>query len=359
MDTEKVEPIQVSWLDQAIAKGCLPDSVLRAGIRWQLKNRLRKLDQSSEQGFQKRWIEQLRQSPIAIMTDAANEQHYEVPSDFFCQVLGRHMKYSSGNWAVEDADLDASEEVMLRLTMQRAEIQDGHHILELGCGWGSLSLEMARKFPRSQITAVSNSSTQKTWIDQVAANEGLTNLKVITANVDNFNAEAQYDRVVSVEMFEHLRNYEKLFERISKWLKADGKMFVHIFCHREYSYPFDPDPSSWMATYFFSGGIMPSENLFRYFDKHLHVTKTWKVSGLHYHRTCEAWLARADARKESILKLFEKTYGEHQAIKWFNYWRVFFLACSELFRFNQGDEWYVCHYLFEHSNEKSKILNPK
>ena len=335
------------FYERMIEKGWLPDAALRAGIRWQLKNRLNKLDKSAEQGFQKKWIEQLKQSPIAIMTDAANEQHYEVPTDFFCQVLGRHMKYSSGNWAVQDADLDASEEAMLRLTMQRAEIRDGQHILELGCGWGSLSLEMARRYPRSQITAVSNSHTQKTWIDRVAANEGLTNLHVITENIENFSPETQFDRVVSVEMFEHLRNYEKLFERISKWLKADGKMFVHIFCHREYSYPFDPDPSSWMATYFFSGGIMPSENLFRYFDKDLRVTKTWKVSGLHYHRTCEAWLTRADARKESILKLFTQAYGAEHALKWFHYWRVFFLACSELFRFNQGDEWYVCHYLFE------------
>ncbi len=337
----------MSWLDQAIAKGYLPDPVLRAGIRWQLKNRLNQLEHSAERGFQKKWIEQLKQSPIAILADTANEQHYEVPADFFCQVLGRHMKYSSGNWAVQDADLDASEEAMLRLTMQRAEIIDGQQILELGCGWGSLSLEMARKFPRSQITAVSNSQTQKTWIDQAAANEGLSNLCVITANIENFDPGSQFDRVVSVEMFEHLRNYELLFNKISSWLKPGGKMFVHIFCHREYSYPFDPDPSSWMATHFFSGGIMPSENLFRHFDKDLRVTKAWKFSGLHYHRTCEAWLRRADARRESILEIFAQTYGEDQALQWFRYWRVFFLACSELFRFNQGNEWFVSHYLFD------------
>lgn len=337
----------MSWLDQAIAKGYLPDSILRAGIRWQLKNRIRKLDLSAEKGFQKKWIEQLKQSPIALMTDTANEQHYEVPADFFCQVLGRHMKYSSGNWAVQNADLDSSEEAMLRLTMQRAELADGQTILELGCGWGSLSLEMARKFPQAQITAVSNSHSQKVWIDQAAANEGLVNLRVVTANIETFDPGEKFDRVVSVEMFEHLRNYEKLFKRISGWLKPDGKMFVHVFCHREYSYPFDPDPSSWMATHFFSGGIMPSENLFRHFDQDLHVIKNWKVSGLHYHRTCEAWLSRADARKESILELFSVTYGADQALKWFHYWRVFFMACSELFRFNQGEEWYVCHYLFE------------
>lgn len=337
----------MNWLDQAIAKGYFPDPILRMGIRRQLRNKLSLLDRSAEQGFQRKWIEQLKQSPIAVMTEAANAQHYEVPSEFFCLVLGRHMKYSSGNWAVQDADLDSSEETMLRLTMQRAELADGQHILELGCGWGSLSLEMARKFPQAQITAVSNSHTQKTWIDQVAAGEGLANLRVVTANIENFEPGDLFDRVVSVEMFEHLRNYEKLFKKISGWLKPDGKMFVHIFCHREYSYPFDPDPSSWMATHFFSGGIMPSENIFKYFEQDLRVTKTWKVSGLHYHRTCEAWLKRADARKESILKLFAVTYGEDQALKWFYYWRVFFLACSELFRFNQGDEWYVTHYLFE------------
>ncbi len=337
----------MSWLDQAIAKGILPDCVLRAGIRRQLKDRLQKLETSAAKGFQAQWVEKLKQSPIAVMTDSANQQHYEVPSDFFCQVLGRYMKYSSGNWAVAEADLDDSESAMLRLTIQRAEIADGQRVLELGCGWGSLSLEMARQFPRAKITAVSNSKTQKAWIDQAAQAEGLTNLEVITADINHFESGAQFDRVVSVEMFEHLRNYELLFEKIASWLAPDGKMFVHIFCHREYSYPFDPDPSSWMATYFFSGGIMPSENLFRHFDRHLKVIKTWKVSGMHYHRTCEAWLKRADQRKKSILELFEKTYGEGQSLKWFHYWRVFFLACSELFRYNQGNEWYVCHYLFE------------
>lgn len=342
----------MSWLDQAIEKGLLPDFILRAGIRRQLKNRLEKLEASAAKGFQSQWIEKLKTSPIAIMTDSANQQHYEVPADFFCQVLGRYMKYSSGNWAVAEADLDDSESAMLRLTIQRAEIADGQRVLELGCGWGSLSLEMARQFPKAKITAVSNSKTQKAWIDQVAQAEGLANLEVITADINHFESGVQFDRVVSVEMFEHLRNYDLLFEKISTWLVPDGKMFVHIFCHREYSYPFDPDPSSWMATYFFSGGIMPSENLFRHFDRCLRVTKTWKVSGMHYHRTCEAWLKRADQRKKSIIKLFEKTYGANEALKWFRYWRVFFLACSELFRYNQGNEWYVCHYLFEPSHAK-------
>mgnify|MGYP000847631146 FL=1 len=337
----------MNWMDAVIAKGYLPDFLIRYGIQRQLQNRLKRLEESAARGFQTEWINQLRMSPIAVMTEAANQQHYEVPSDFFCQVLGRHMKYSSGNWAVAEADLDDSEEAMLRLTIQRAELADGQQILELGCGWGSLSLEMARKFKNSKITAISNSKTQKEWIDAVAQAEGLTNLEVITADINDFEPSEQFDRVVSVEMFEHLRNYEMLFEKIDGWLRPQGKMFVHIFCHREYSYPFDSDPSSWMATYFFSGGIMPSENLFRNFDRHLKVAKTWKVSGLHYHRTCEAWLKRTDNRKKSILELFEKTYGADQALKWFHYWRVFFLACSELFKYNQGNEWYVCHYLFE------------
>lgn len=331
------------WLDE----GKIPDALIRAGIRWQLKNRLRKVERESLKGGQKAWLEKLKRSPIAVMTEDANRQHYEVPSDFFCLVLGRHMKYSSGNWAVEDADLDASEEAMLRLTIQRAEIADGQRILELGCGWGSLSLEMARQFPRAKITAVSNSRTQKAWIDAAAQTEGLTNLTVITANIETFDAGESFDRVVSVEMFEHLRNYEKLFSRIAGWLAPQGKMFVHIFCHREYSYPFDPDPSSWMATHFFSGGIMPAENLFREFSRDLKVTKTWKVSGLHYHRTCEAWLKRLDQRKKAVRELFSETYGKNEAEKWIQRWRIFFLACSELFRFNQGNEWYVVHYLFE------------
>lgn len=335
------------FYEKLIEKGWLPDVVLRAGIRWQLKNRINQLDSSAEKGFQKQWIEKLRQSPIAVLTKAANEQHYEVPAEFFCHVLGKHMKYSCGNWAVQTTDLNGSEAAMLQLTMQRAELKEGQQILDLGCGWGSLSLQMARQYPQSQITAVSNSHSQKVWIDQMASQQELTNLKVITADINDFNPQAQFDRVVSVEMFEHLRNYEKLFKRIASWLKPDGKMFVHIFCHREYSYPFDPNPSSWMATYFFSGGIMPSENLFRHFEKDLRIVKNWKVSGMHYHETSEAWLQKMDSQKKAILEIFKQAYGAHQALKWFHSWRVFFLACSELFRFNQGDEWYVAHYLFE------------
>jgi len=342
----------MSWVDEVIAKGYLHDFLIRAGIKRQLKNRLKQLEENAASGFQEEWIKQLTTGSIAVMTDAANQQHYEVPSDFFCLVLGRHMKYSSGNWAVAEADLDDSEEAMLRLTMQRAELADGQRILELGCGWGSLSLEMARKFKNSKITAVSNSKTQKEWIDHSARVEGLTNLEVTAADINHFEPGDCFDRVISVEMFEHLRNYELLFQKISDWLLPEGKMFVHIFCHREYSYPFDPELSSWMAIYFSSGGIMPSENLFKHFDRHLKVVKTWKVSGLHYHRTCEAWLKRMDQRKKSILNLFAATYGEDHALKWFHYWRILFLAGSELFRYNQGNEWYVSHYLFERNQSR-------
>jgi cyclopropane-fatty-acyl-phospholipid synthase len=236
---------------------------------------------------------------------------------------------------------------MLEITCTRAELTDGQDILELGCGWGSLSLYMAKKYPKSNITAVSNSKTQKIYIDEQAQLRGIKNLTIITVNINDFNIDKKFDRVVSVEMFEHMRNYQKLMHKIADCLKINGKLFVHIFTHKDFAYKFEVlDETDWMSKYFFTGGIMPSDDLLLYFNEHLSIEKHWHVSGIHYSKTSESWLQNMDKNKSQIMPLFESTYGKDQAVKWWVYWRLFYMACAELWGYNNGEEWIVSHYLF-------------
>lgn len=334
-----------------LEKNLLPDSLIRFGIRRLLKQRLKEEDMGNLEIQQHRlmsFIGELKQSPIAVHTLAANEQHYEVPTEFYRLVLGKHLKYSSGYWRNGIKDIDRSEEDMLQLTCERAQLKDGQKILELGCGWGSLSLFMAKTFPNSIITAVSNSRTQKSFIDEQAQARGLKNLKIITADMNEFTIEDRFDRAISVEMFEHMRNYQKLLEKAAGFLKPEGRLFVHIFTHREFAYPFEVrDDSDWMAKYFFTGGIMPSDHLLLYFADHFKIRQHWRVSGIHYAKTSEAWLMNMDRNKSEIMLLFKSTYGETSALKWWVYWRVFFMACAELWGYREGKEWFVSHYLFE------------
>ncbi|MDI9341263.1 MAG: class I SAM-dependent methyltransferase [Sediminibacterium sp.] len=334
------------WYQSLLEKNIIPDGLIRMGIRRLLKQRLQEESLKGKQALPE-LVDELKRSPIAVHTSAANEQHYEVPTLFYTYCLGKHLKYSSGYWREGVNDIDTSEADMLQLTCERAELADDQEVLELGCGWGSLSLYMAARYPSSNFTVVSNSRTQKLHIDTEAEKRGVKNLNVITADINDFKPESRFDRVVSVEMFEHLRNYEVLFKRIASWLTPEGKVFVHVFTHKELAYKFEvKDDSDWMSRYFFTGGIMPSNDLFSYFNEDLVIKAQWDVSGMHYHKTSEAWLKNMDAHRAEIMPLFKETYGNEQALKWWVYWRVFFMACAELWGYKNGTEWMVQHYLF-------------
>jgi cyclopropane-fatty-acyl-phospholipid synthase len=338
------------WYDSLLEKNKIPDALLRVGIRKLLKQRLqqeRKANAELQQAHLMDLITELRNSPIAINIAEANEQYYEVPTKFYQYCLGKNLKYSSGYWKNGVTDIDTSENDMLEITCNRAELKNGQDILELGCGWGSLSLYMAKKYPESSITVVSNSRTQKLHIDEQAKQRGINNLSVITANINDFTIDKTFDRVVSVEMFEHMRNYQKLMKKVADCLKPDGKLFVHIFTHKDLAYKFEiVDETDWMSKYFFTGGIMPSDDLLLYFNEHLSIQQHWHVNGMHYSKTSEAWLKNMDNNKDAIMPLFEETYGNDQALKWWVYWRIFYLACAELWGYNNGEEWIVSHYLF-------------
>ncbi|MDB4451440.1 cyclopropane-fatty-acyl-phospholipid synthase family protein [bacterium] len=342
-------------IDDLLAKDIIPDALIRIGIRSRLKDTLKpyeKLDCEGRQAALMKHVRELKESPVAIATDEANEQHYELPTAFFRKVLGPHMKYSSGYWDPETTNIETSEARMLKLSCERAELENGHRILELGCGWGSLTLWMAKEYPDAEITAVSNSRTQKEYIDSQAAERGLTNIEVKTVNMISYEGEGEsvFDRVVSVEMFEHMKNYEELLDRISRWLKPDGKLFVHIFTHREYAYHYEAkDESDWMARYFFTGGQMPSDDLLLYFQNKLSIDDHWQVNGTHYQKTSEAWLTRMDEASDELKPLIAETYGEAEAKKWWVWWRCFFMACAELWGFQDGEEWIVSHYRFTNS----------
>ncbi len=337
----------VNWVEQ----GLVPDRVIRLGIRRLLKARLAEMhsgDAEATAEITRAFVEQLRGSPLALLPEKANEQHYEVPAAFFGTVLGLHRKYSSCYWPESAKTLAQAEAAALAVTCERAGLADGQQVLELGCGWGSLSLWMAEKYPASSITALSNSHSQREYIESQAAARGLSNLRVITCDINDFTTPETFDRVVSVEMFEHLRNWPEAFARVARWLNANGRFFMHVFAHREAPYAFvERDASDWMSRHFFSGGMMPSDDMALEFQDHLRLANRWRWDGTHYQRTSEAWLRNMDEHRDTLMPLFEATYGRSEAGVWWMRWRLFFMSVAELFGFDGGQQWWVSHYLFD------------
>jgi cyclopropane-fatty-acyl-phospholipid synthase len=343
-------------IDALLEKNVLPDWLVRIGIRRLLAQRVREETTAEDPKLRlETYVHDLKHRPIAKDTRAANEEHYEVPTKFFQMCLGQRLKYSGCYFPRGDESLDQAEEAMLALYVERARLADGQEILELGCGWGSLSLYLAERFPGARITGVSNSRTQKLFIDSEASRRGLGNLRIITSDMNTFDIESgRFDRVVSIEMFEHMKNYQALMAGVARWLKPGGLLFVHIFTHKRLAYHFVArDQSDWMARYFFTGGQMPSHELLTKFQERLTLVSDWVVNGTHYQKTAEAWLSNMDAHREQILPLFRKTYGPKNAIKWWAYWRIFFMSCAELWGYKSGEEWIVSHYLFSKAGSGS------
>ena len=334
-------------------RGLVPDFLIRAGIRSLCRKRLQQCkhdDCEANAELAEKYIIESDASPMAVLTEKANQQHYEVPAEFYRHALGKNLKYSSCYYDSNTKSLDDAEDRALALTCEHAKLENELDILELGCGWGSLSLWMAKNFPDSQITSISNSNSQREYILGQARNRGYKNLKVITADINEFTTESTYDRVVSVEMFEHVRNHRELFSRINNWLRPGGKLFTHVFCHRSTSYPFEVEgEDDWMSKHFFSGGTMPADELFLRISGNLELEHRWRWSGKHYAQTSEDWVANIDQHREEILKLFNRDLSMAEAHRTFHRWRIFFLACAETFGFSNGQEWWVSHYLFKKS----------
>lgn len=340
----------VSLTQGLLKRGLLPDAVLRFGMRRLLAKKIAEESKDGHEATQQRLmciIDTMRQSPIAVATQEANQQHYELPTQFFQYCLGDNLKYSSCYFKTGKESLSQAEEDMLALTAKRALLTNSGRILELGCGWGSLSLYMAKHFPQAEITAVSNSRTQKDFIDATAKQRGLTNLKVITADMNVFQTQERFDRIVSVEMFEHMRNWHLLLQKAATFLNDGGKLFIHIFTHRRFAYFYDhKDDNDFIGKYFFTGGIMPSDNLLLYFQDDFKIEDHWQVNGTHYARTARLWLYNMDVHKAQIMPILKATYGEKDYIQWWHYWRIFYMACEELWGYALGQEWIVSHYRF-------------
>ena len=345
-------PRRPDWYAPLLDRGLLPDGLLRFAIR---KRLLRKLAEMRAGGIEaqherfRTFLDDLDQAPIAELPRSANEQHYELPPAFFELTLGKHLKYSCCLWDEGVTSLDEAEQAMLELTCERARLADGETILELGCGWGSLSLFMAARYPNARITAISNSKPQREFIMARAAERGLSNLEVITCDMNDLDdarlGNRRFDRAVSIEMFEHMKNYRRLLANIAGWLEPGGTLFVHIFTHREQAYHFMPT-GDWFGEHFFTGGTMPSDFLLHHYQQDLALIDHWRIDGRHYEKTADAWLANHDRHAHKVRAVMRQTYGE-AGDAWFHRWRVFWIGCAALWGLKGGSEYLVSHYLFE------------
>ncbi len=333
-------------LDVALGRGLVSDRALRSGsrrgARWRERHEARGGVEAQEQRL-KDLLHRMRTGPIAEVPEKANEQHYELPAEFLGIVLGPRRKYSGCLWEEGTTTLREAEETMLALSCRRAQVRDGMRILDLGCGWGSLSLWLAEQYPNAAITGVSNSHGQREWIEAQARERGFSNLTIVTADVNDFAPDGRFDRVMSIEMFEHMRNWQELLRRVSSWLQDDGKLFVHVFSHRTLPYLFQ---STWAAERFFTAGLMPSHELMTRFQGDLVLQDRWVVNGTHYAKTLVAWLAQLDARTgEALALLRSQGRTERQARVLLGGWRLFLLSTDEIWGHRDGDAWLVSHYL--------------
>jgi cyclopropane-fatty-acyl-phospholipid synthase len=337
------------WYEPLLALDVAPDALIRRAVRRRLGRHLAGLEHEAAgdpAGQVRRVADDLRRQPIVVHADAANRQHYEVPARFFAEFLGPRMKYSSCLWPDGVTDIAAAEEAMLALTSERAGLANGMDVMDLGCGWGSLALYVAEHYPGSRVLAVSNSRSQGEHIAREAARRGLHNVEHRVANVADLEPGRQFDRIVSVEMLEHVRNYELAFRRVRGWLTPNGRLFAHVFSHRRFAYTFAEGADDWMGRTFFTGGTMPAHDLFDEFGEDLVIADRWHMDGTHYARTLETWLARLDRNRERIRPILADTYGPGEARRWWVNWRLFLIATAEAFAFDAGRQWGVSHYLF-------------
>lgn len=340
----------MSFTEALLDRGLVPDALIRTGIRRLLRQRIAEMpaDAAARRAGLLAYVASLRQEPIAVRQDAANAQHYEVPSAFYTRVLGKHLKYSGSVWGEGVGDLDDAEAATLALYAERAALADGMRVLDLGCGWGSLSLWLAERYRGCKVTAVSNARNQRDFIEARARERGLVNLEVLTRDMQSLELERTFDRILSIEMFEHMRNWPALLEKVSRWLAPDGRLFVHVFVHKDWSYRFEVGGAGdWMARHFFTGGQMPADDQLVLCDDHLVVTNRWQVDGTHYQKTAEAWLANLDRSWDDCCRVLSKRQLRR--------FRVFFMACSELWGTDRGREWYVSHYLLGAKGRVPKI----
>lgn len=330
------------------------DEPLRNGVRANMEAWLQKLecggDLEKQAFFKKKFITRLRDSPVAIETEKANEQHYEVPTELFLTILGKRLKYSGCQWPEGVDSLEEAEDLSLQSYCDKAGLEDDHSVLDLGCGWGSLSLYICEKYPKCKVTCVSNSNTQRQLIQNRAQTLGYQGrLECITADANVFTTAKRFDRIFSIEMFEHMKNYDILMQRVSSWLKPSGKLFIQVLCHRLHPYAFDTKQGSdteWMAKNFFSGGTMPSVDLFLYFQNGVKIQDFWVINGTNYSKTLEAWLSKLDQNKDKVMNILRQAYGDDADQQLFN-WRLFFIFCSEVFGYKGGNEWIISQHLFK------------